>query len=96
MHPDSYAYDVLQAIAAKQLMKEGVEISAGQTVQYLITNSVSKNAYRRAKPAQLLNANVHYDSKKYLELLLSSVANILSPFGYATNNLYDLIVHREE
>lgn len=96
MHPDSYAHDVLQAIAAKQLMKEGVEISAGQTVQYLITNSESKNAYRRVKPAQLLNANVHYDTRKYLDLLLTSAANILSPFGYATNNLYDLIVHREE
>jgi DNA polymerase elongation subunit (family B) len=96
LHPDSYSHDVLQAIAAKQLMKEGVEISAGQTVQYLITNSESKNAYRRVKPAQLLEANVHYDTRKYLNLLLTSAANILSPFGYTTKNLYDLVVHRKE
>jgi len=96
MHPDRYAHDVFQAIAAKQLLKEGVEVSVGHTVQYLITNSQSKSAYGRVKPAQLLNAKVRYDSQKYLNLLLSSAANILSPFGYTTNNLYDLIVHGEE
>jgi len=94
--PSKYAHDVLQAIAAKQLVKEGVEISAGQTVQYLITNSESKSVFRRVKPAQLLNAYVHYDTKKYVDLLLFSAASILNPFGYSTNNLYDLIVHREE
>jgi len=60
------------------------------------TNSESKSSYSRVKAAQLLNTNVHYDSKKYLELLPSSAANILNPFGYTTNNLYDLIVHGEE
>ena len=96
LHPSKYTHDVLQAIAAKQLMKEGVETSAGQTVQYLITNSESKNVLRRVKPAQLLNTNVHYDTKKYLDLLLSSAANILSPFGYTTNNLRGFSVHGEE
>jgi len=96
LHPSRYAHDVLQAIAAKQLVGEGVEISAGQTVQYLITNSGSKIMIRRVRPAQLLNANVHYDTKKYLELLLSSAANILSPLGYTLNKLSDLIMHKKE
>lgn len=96
LHPSKYAHDVLQAIAAKQLLKEGVEVSAGQTVQYLITNSQSKSAYRRVKPAQLLNANVHYDLQKYLNLLLSSAANILSPFGYSLEALYEHVVYGEE
>jgi len=96
LHPLEYAHDILQAIAAKQLMKAGVDISAGQTVQYLITNSRSKRVYLRVKPEPLLNAGVHYDSRKYMELLLSSAANILSLFGYTMSSLYDLIVHGEE
>jgi len=96
LRPSEYSHDVLQAIAAKQLVKAGVDVSAGQTVQYLITNSESKRAHLRVKPAPLLNAGVHYDSRKYVELLLSAAANILSPFGYTTRSLYDLIVHGEE
>jgi len=33
MHPDRYAHDVFQAIAAKQLLKEGIEVSGGQMVR---------------------------------------------------------------
>jgi DNA polymerase I len=96
LHPSKYAHNVLQAIAAKQLAKEGVEVSAGQTVQYLITNSESKSMPTRVKPALLLDTKVHYDSKKYLYLLLSSAANILSQFGYTLDVLYDKCVQAEE
>ncbi len=89
-HPSSYTHNVLNSIAAKQLMKEGVEISAGQTIQYLITRCRSKSASGRVQPAQLLNRNVRYDSQKYLDLLLSSAANILSPFGYSAQNLHNV------
>ena len=34
-NPGRYSHDVFQAVAARQLMKEGVEISGGQTVRYL-------------------------------------------------------------
>jgi DNA polymerase elongation subunit (family B) len=96
LRPSEYAHGVFQAVAAKQLMKAGVDVSAGQTVQYLITNAESKRVMQRVKVAQLLDAGVRYDSQKYMRLLLLSAANILSPFGYTTKNLYDLIVHGEE
>jgi len=96
LRPGEYAHDVFQAVAAKQLVKAGVDVSAGQTVQYLITNAESRRAMQRVKVAQLLDAGVRYDSQKYVGLLLLSAANILSPFGYTTKNLYDLIVHGEE
>jgi DNA polymerase elongation subunit (family B) len=96
LHPSKYTHNVLHAIAAKQLVREGVEISEGQIVKYLITNSESRNVIRRVKPAQLLNTDVHYDTKKYMDLLLSSAANILSPFGYTLNELHDLVVHKKE
>jgi len=90
-HPSSYTHEILNSIAAKQLMKEGVEISAGQTVQYMILRYRSKDAFGRVQPAQLLSKNVRYDSRKYLELLLSSAANILSPFGCSEKSLNDFI-----
>jgi len=94
-HPSGYAHGVLNSIAAKQLMREGVEISAGQTIQYLITRCRSKSAFSRVQPAQLLNQNVRYDSQKYLELLLSSAANILSPFGCSVKNLHYFVFQNE-
>jgi len=95
LHPSEYSHDVLQAIAAKQLIKAGAKITAGQTVQYLITNSANKRANRRVKLAQLIDANTHYDLQKFMNLLFSSAANILGPFGYTTNDLYDLAVNCE-
>jgi len=94
-NPSDYTHDVLNSIAAKQLVREGVDVSAGQTIKYLITHYRSKSACGRVQPAQLLNPKVRYDSQKYLELLLSSAANILSPFGCSAKNLYNIILQRE-
>jgi DNA polymerase-2 len=94
--PSDYAHDVLQAIAARQLTKEGVEISAGQSVQYIIMDSENKHPFRRVKAAQLLNKQVHYDTEKYLELLLASAANILGQFCCTTDDLYDTIRRQKQ
>lgn len=93
-HPSSYTHDVFNSIAAKQLLRQGVEVSAGQTVQFLITQYRSKSAFERVQPAQLLNQDVRYDSRKYLELLLSAAANILSPFSCSVRNLYYYIFQK--
>ena len=69
MHPDRYAYDVFQTIAAKQLMKEGMEISAGQTVRYLITDAENRMPNKRVKAVELINAENQFDVK-YLGLLM--------------------------
>jgi len=95
-HPSDYVHDVFQAIAAKQLLQEGVEVSAGQTVRYLITNAASRRADRRVKAAELLGTDMHYDVKKYLEFLLTAAANILSPFGYTLDKLYSLALYGED
>jgi len=96
MHPDRYAHDVFQAIAAKQLMKEGVEVSGGQTVRYLISDAENKRPSRRVKAAQLINAQAQYDVEKYLDMLILAAANILSPFGYTKGRLKDQVVHGEK
>ncbi|KPV63746.1 MAG: DNA polymerase [Candidatus Bathyarchaeota archaeon BA1] len=91
--PNDYAHDVFQAIAAKQLLREGVDISAGQTVRYLITNATSKRADRRVRVAELTGTEARYDVKKHLEFLLSAAANILSPFTYTFDKLHSLVLH---
>jgi len=93
-HPSNYTHDVLNSIAARQLLKQGVEVSAGQIVQFLITQYRSKSAFERVQPAQLLNQDVRYDSRKYLELLLSSASTILSPFNCSVRNLHYYIFQK--
>jgi DNA polymerase elongation subunit (family B) len=85
----------LNSIAAKQLIREGVEISAGQTIQYLITRCNGKSTLGRVQPAQLLDKNVRYDSQKYLELLFASAANILEPFGCSAIDLHSSLFQKE-
>ena len=96
MHPDRYAHDVFQAIAAKQLMKEGIEVSGGQTVRYLITDAENRRAGKRVKAAELVNAETRFDVEKYVDMLILAGANILSLFGYTEEALKDQIVYGEK
>ncbi len=96
MHPDRYTHDVFQAIAAKQLMKEGIEISGGQIVRYLITDSDNKRPIKRVKVAELVNVDTRFDVEKYVDMLIMAGANILSPFGYSEEQLKDHVVYGEK
>ena len=64
--PSDYSHDVFQAIAAKQLEKAGFEVSAGQTVRYLIVDSKSKTVKNRVSVAELLKPKTRYDAQKFL------------------------------
>lgn len=87
-HPRHYKQKVSQVIAAEQLMKEGVEISAGKNVRFLFTDAESRRYERRVKAEELIEPNTSSDIKKYLLLLYSSAANLLSPLGYSTKDIY--------
>jgi len=95
MNPREYVHNVFQAIAAMQLLSEGIEVSAGQTIRYLITDAGNARLSRRVRVAELVDDSTRYDVKKYLELLLAAGANILSPFGYTSEKLYDLVVRNQ-
>jgi DNA polymerase-2 len=84
--PNEYVNQVPQAIVAKQLIKEGEEIHAGQHVSYIITGSKSSIRENRALAAELADQNTKYDSEKYVELLNSSAMNLL-PAGYPLKSL---------
>jgi len=94
--PSKYAHDVFQAIAARQLARIRVDVSAGQTIQYLIVDARNRRAFNRVKVAQLVDADTRYDVEKYLKLLFAAVENILLPFGYSAQKIHDYILHREE
>ncbi len=89
--PERYRQHVSQVIAAEQLIKEGAEIHAGNSVKFLFTHSEHKRHERRVKAAQLIDKGVTPDTKRYLNLLYSSAANILSFAGYTNKSIYDAV-----
>ena len=82
-----YRHEVLQAIAAQQLAKEEVEVRAGQSIRFIIINSESRVSKNRVLAAELVDERTSYDVDRYLELLFSSAATILAPFGYTVSDL---------
>ena len=90
-NPEEYSNRVEQAIAASHLTKEGGSVHGGQSVSYVITGGASRVADNRAIPVELLGERPHYDTEKYVMLLLSSAVNLLLPFGYDLETLRHLI-----
>jgi DNA polymerase I len=89
--PKRYRQHVSQVIAAEQLMKEGADVHAGNNIRFLFTHAEDKRHNRRVKAAQLIEKGVNPDAKKYLLLLYSSAANLLSFAGYTTKSVYDVV-----
>jgi DNA polymerase elongation subunit (family B) len=87
--PKSYKQLVSQVIAAKQLMKEGVEVAAGKNVKFLFTSAENKRYERRVTAEELIEKNTNSDVKKYLLLLYASAVSMFSPFGYSAGTIYD-------
>jgi DNA polymerase elongation subunit (family B) len=88
---DDYKQRVSQVIAAEQLLKEGVEVSAGKNVSFLFTSAENKRYERRVKAKELIEAGTNSDTRKYLLLLYSAASNLLSPLGYSTQSIHDAV-----
>ncbi len=88
-NPNEYRNLVPQAIAARHLAEEGMEVHAGQTINYILTYNNSKITRNRALPTELMDGGSGFDSERYVDLLLSSTANLLLPFGYDLAALRD-------
>jgi len=88
---EDYTQKVSQVIAAEQLLKEGVEVSAGKSVKFLFTNAKSKRYERKVRAKELIEENTKSDVRKYLFLLYLAASNILSPFGYSEKDIYDSV-----
>jgi len=88
---ENYKQKVSQVIAAEQLLKEGVEVSAGKSVRFLFTSAENKRYERRVRAQELIEEGANSDVRKYLLLLYSAASNILSPFGYSTKDVHDSV-----
>jgi DNA polymerase elongation subunit (family B) len=85
-NPDEYTHQVSQAIAARRLVAQGGSVHAGQQVSYILTYDQA----RTALPPEVVDEGTVYDPERYVDLLCSSVANLLLPLGYDTNYLRSL------
>jgi DNA polymerase elongation subunit (family B) len=94
--PERYRQHVSQVIAAEQLIREGTEVHAGNSVRFLFTHSKDKRHERRVKAAQLIEKGIEPDTEKYLMLLYSAAANMLSFEGYTTESIRDSIEEQKQ
>jgi len=94
--PSGYAHDVFQAVAAKQLEKAGFEVSAGQTVRYLIVDSKSRTVNNRVLAAELLKPKTCHDVQKYLDMLISAGETLLGVFGYTKSKIRGEVYHEKQ
>ena len=60
---ENYKQRVSQVIAAEQLLKEGVEVSAGKNVSFLFTSAGNRRYERRVKAEELIEEDVNSDVK---------------------------------
>jgi DNA polymerase I len=89
--PKHYRQHVSQLIAAKQLLKEGGDIHAGNNVSFLFKDAENKRPHKRVIAEQLIDKDANADTKKYLLLLYASAANLLSFKGYTAKTIHDAI-----
>ncbi len=82
-NPKEYRHNVMQAIAAKQLIQEGLDVSAGQNVSYILQSESGASVI----PGELINGPLKYDAQRYVQLLLDAIASLLSPMGYSNARL---------
>jgi DNA polymerase elongation subunit (family B) len=85
--PNEYTHRVPQAIAAQCLIDEGGTVHAGQQVSYVLTIDPSTIPESQALPPELVEDDTVYDPERYIDLLVSSTANLLLPFGYDVKSL---------
>jgi DNA polymerase elongation subunit (family B) len=86
-----YKQKISQVIAAEQLVKEGAEVHAGKNIRFLFTDTENKRHERRVIAEQLIETNTNSDTRKYLLLLYSAAASLLSFSGYTNKTVYDAI-----
>jgi DNA polymerase elongation subunit (family B) len=95
-NPNEYSHKVPQAIAAQLLKEEGGWVHAGQQVCYVMTIDASKNNTPTATALELVDENTVYDSQRYIDLLISSAANLLLPLGYDKDSLASNVCQPEQ
>ena len=72
--------------ALTQLSDEGMELSPGETVRYVVTDSRSKDPRKRVVVEQLVSGD-EYDEEAYVDLLARASETLFLPFGYTRERM---------
>jgi DNA polymerase elongation subunit (family B) len=86
---NAYAVNTVETGALGQLVDEGESMSAGEVLQYVITDYYRKNARKRSVPVELINDKTTYDTRRYIELLADTCNSVIEPFGCLVNSQVD-------
>ncbi|MBI5020200.1 MAG: hypothetical protein HZB59_02075 [Ignavibacteriales bacterium] len=77
-----YANNNVNAMVVRELAQFGVNIQAGEVIEYVIIDQTGKRDPQKAKSLLTYQHEDGYDIEKYTELLFKAVETLLSPFGY--------------
>jgi len=93
--PDEYVNRSLEASVAGQLAREGVDLHAGEGVDYLITGYSRSSG--RAVALDFLDGQVPYDAARYTELLAGVCSTVMEPFDrrFTAEGLLDALRRSE-
>jgi len=75
--PNEYLVTSRAAVVAKQLVKAGKELHAGQSVKYVMVDADAPSPFRRVKALELFDASTKYDSQAYANLCVRAFENLI-------------------
>jgi len=82
-----YANNNVNAMVVRELAQFGVNIQAGEVIEYVIVDQTGKRDPQKAKSLLTYQHEDGYDIEKYTELLLKAIETLLSPFRYDLEKL---------
>ncbi|MGH7208104.1 MAG: DNA polymerase domain-containing protein [Nitrospiraceae bacterium] len=85
--PQTYRHRTMTAIAAWELLGQGVRLQPGETIHYVITDAAAPLAEDRVRAVATLDGAWSYDAGAYETLLLKSARVILAPLGLNPTDL---------
>jgi DNA polymerase-2 len=85
-----YGRNTVENNVMHQLEIEGQYLKAGQVLRYIITDYYYYHHHykegKRSIPIELINENITYDVKRYIELLAETCNSVTAPFGYVCSS----------
>jgi DNA polymerase, archaea type len=94
--PKHYRQQVSQVIAAQQLINQGSEVHAGDSLKFIFTDAKNKRPSSRVKAKQLIDETTNPDINQYLKLLYESSANLLSFTGLTAQKVYEAVDQQKQ
>lgn len=86
---DTYAGNTVNALVVRELAKFGINVPAGETIEFIIVDQSGKRDPQKAKSLITYHFADGYDIEKYTELYLKAVETLLLPFGFDLERLKD-------